>query len=151
MENFDKTLGSLISKQRKKFRSRDKNFFFANIKSIMIQVLKALCYLHNKKICHFNISEESIMITTGDIHNSETIIAKLVGFGWAKTNVTEELEVLKNNNFRSFHEEFTAPEITYQNSHGLKTDIWDLGLVFLWMITGIKLENNLLIKTQHKK
>ena len=90
MENFDKTLGSLIRRQRKKFRSRGKKIFLVNIKSIMVQVLKALCYIHKKQICHFNISEESIMIT-GDSHSSETIIAKLVGFGWAKTNVTEEL------------------------------------------------------------
>lgn len=52
----------------------------------MIQILKAFCYLHDRKIAHLGTSSKNIMLAKADIQGENDIIAKLVGFGISKAN-----------------------------------------------------------------
>ena len=57
------------------------------MKKIFKQILLALCFLHDKKIAHLNISEKSIMLVHKNPSSDKSVIAKLVGFGLAHENI----------------------------------------------------------------
>ena len=96
---------------------------------IMIQILEALNYLHNKaKICHRDIKPENFLV----IKNKENKpFVKLIDFGLA-------YEIKKGEKMRGKIGTtiYMAPEILKRLKYNEKVDMWSAGVLLFNMITG---------------
>ena len=109
-------LFELLSKQKNGF-SEYKAFEY------FIQVVNAVCYLHNNNIIHRDIKPENILI--GDDNK-----IKLCDFGWAK-----EL-TLENRSTFCGTVEYMAPEIVENENYDYGVDIWSLGILLYELLYG---------------
>jgi serine/threonine-protein kinase len=95
---------------------------------IMVQLLEALSYVHQKGIVHRDIKPSNILVTKEGT-------AKLTDFGlaWAKslTGITEEGTFLGTPAYMSL-EQLKGDEV------GPGTDVYSLGLTFMEALTGMK-------------
>ena len=86
---------------------------------IMKQVLEAINYCHQTRICHRDIKPENILI-----NNSDEI--KIIDLGLADIVSTNE----KNLSGYKGTELYMAPEILKWKAYNEKCDIWSIGAVF---------------------
>ncbi|XP_010545364.1 PREDICTED: mitogen-activated protein kinase kinase 1 isoform X2 [Tarenaya hassleriana] len=94
--------------------------------AICKRVLRGLSYLHHeRRIIHRDLKPSNLLIN----HRGEV---KITDFGVSKilTNSTS----LANTVVGTYH--YMSPERIRGNSHGNKSDIWSLGLLFLECATG---------------
>ncbi len=100
-----------------------------NIKSekeiftLFIQILNALCFLHENNLLHRDIKPENILI-----HNKNEI--KLCDFGTCNENF------IGNRNTICGTFEYMAPEIIKEKSYDKSVDIWSLGIVLYELTHG---------------
>lgn len=112
-----------------------------NIISLMKGCAFGLQYLHTREIVHGDIKPENILLTKDHIGFIEVLISD---FGECK-----EGEILSNHQQRTGHTgtiEYCAPELYKCDKDGsflfrpsVRTDIWSLGMVFYYMVSGGKL------------
>lgn len=93
--------------------------------AILLQIVSALNYLHQKDIIHRDIKPQNFKIERG-----ETI--KMLDFGIAKNKYTPKLT---QQGFVVGTTEYMAPE-QFQNGLEKKSDIWSLGVMAYEMLTG---------------
>ena len=92
-------------------------------KTIARQILNALEYIHSQKICHRDIKPENILF--------KNKIPKLADFGLARI-------MSGTNKFSTVGTPyFLAPEVI-SGDYNMKCDIWSLGVVIYFAITGRK-------------
>lgn len=98
---------------------------------IVHQMMSALCYLHNQKICHRDLKPENFLLSQKE--NLETALVKLIDFGTAKR--FWEGEELKTK-ICTLH--YVAPEILskHQNAYTEKCDLWSMGVLIYLMLCG---------------
>ena len=102
-------------KQYKVFEEKD-------MANIIEQLLKALAFIHSKKIVHRDIKPENILFSNKRDYST----LKLIDFGLATT---------KRNKEEVGTPYFMSPETTKGNSCP-KSDIWSVGIIVYLMITG---------------
>ncbi|KAM9310972.1 death-associated protein kinase 2 [Gastrophryne carolinensis] len=92
------------------------------------QILEGVNYLHSRKIAHFDLKPENIMLldkTTAEPH------IKLIDFGLAH-KIEDGVEF--KNIFGT--PEFVAPEIINYEPLGLAADMWSIGVITYILLSG---------------
>ncbi len=107
------------------FRSRFPDFFKdeANVKKILLQLLSALEYLHNRQIVHLDIKPDNILIT----NNGQNL--KLIDLGMSYSDSYSEI----TGGTKTFGspEQFNRPqEIDF------RSDLFAFGKIILYVFTG---------------
>jgi len=93
------------------------------VKNCTVQIMKAIKYIHSKKIVHRDIKGGNIMLMVDGV-------IKLIDFGCARhlnqSSISEE-QLYGTLWWRS-------PEVINQTGHGPKTDIWSIGCTIFEMV-----------------
>ncbi|XP_063202596.1 death-associated protein kinase 2 isoform X3 [Chroicocephalus ridibundus] len=92
------------------------------------QILDGVNYLHSKKIAHFDLKPENIMLLDKNIPIPHI---KLIDFGLAH-KIEEGVEF--KNIFGT--PEFVAPEIVNYEPLGLAADMWSIGVITYILLSG---------------
>lgn len=92
------------------------------------QILDGVRYLHSKRIAHFDLKPENIMLL--DKHAASPRI-KLIDFG-----IAHKIEA--GNEFKNIFgtPEFVAPEIVNYEPLGLEADMWSIGVITYILLSG---------------
>ncbi|KAG1938099.1 death-associated protein kinase [Pimephales promelas] len=92
------------------------------------QILNGVQYLHSKKISHFDLKPENIMLLDNNIQLPRI---KLIDFGLAH-RIKDGVEF--KNIFGT--PEFVAPEIVNYEQLGLEADMWTIGVITYILLSG---------------
>uniref|UniRef100_A0A9J7XSP5 non-specific serine/threonine protein kinase n=1 Tax=Cyprinus carpio carpio TaxID=630221 RepID=A0A9J7XSP5_CYPCA len=92
------------------------------------QILSGVQYLHSKKIAHFDLKPENIMLLDNNIQRPRI---KLIDFGLAH-RIKDGVEF--KNIFGT--PEFVAPEIVNYEQLGLEADMWSIGVITYILLSG---------------
>lgn len=118
MEYGGKTLHSYIHENKGLGEEESRKYFK--------QLLSALQYCHDRNIVHRDLKPQNILV---DI---ESGLIKLIDFGMS--NFVQKGQ-LRNTFCGTYH--FAAPEmIRGEKYHGPEVDIWSMGVVLYYMLTG---------------
>ena len=96
------------------------------IRSIIRQILSAICYAHNNKICHRDLKPENIMLEKKRSCESVKII------DWGSGATIKEGTTMTEVCGTSY---YIAPEVVKQ-SYTEKCDIWSIGVIFYMLLVG---------------
>ncbi|XP_062060780.1 death-associated protein kinase 2 isoform X1 [Lepus europaeus] len=96
--------------------------------SFIKQILDGVHYLHTKKIAHFDLKPENIMLLDKNIPIPHI---KLIDFGLAH-------EIEDGVEFKNIFgtPEFVAPEIVNYEPLGLEADMWSIGVITYILLSG---------------
>lgn len=95
---------------------------------VIVQMLEALEYLHDKNIVHRDLKPENILYLTPE-PNSNVVLAD---FGIAKRLQSADEKLTSSAG--SFG--YAAPEVIIGNGHGKPCDIWSLGVITYTLLCG---------------
>ena len=109
---------NLFSLIKKKTLKTEKEIF-----SLFIQILNAVCFLHENNLLHRDIKPENILL-----HDKTQI--KLCDFGTCNENF------IGNRNTICGTFEYMAPEIIKEKSYDKSVDVWSLGVVLFELTHG---------------
>uniref|UniRef100_A0A1A7X0G3 non-specific serine/threonine protein kinase n=1 Tax=Iconisemion striatum TaxID=60296 RepID=A0A1A7X0G3_9TELE len=92
------------------------------------QILDGVQYLHVKRIAHFDLKPENIMLLDKNAPNPRI---KLIDFGIAH-------QIKAGNEFKNIFgtPEFVAPEIVNYEPLGLEADMWSIGVITYILLSG---------------
>ncbi|CAM4590153.1 hypothetical protein PO909_031204 [Leuciscus waleckii] len=92
------------------------------------QILDGVYYLHSKRIAHFDLKPENIMLLDKNVPNPRI---KLIDFGIAH-------QIKDGNEFKNIFgtPEFVAPEIVNYEPLGLEADMWSIGVITYILLSG---------------
>lgn len=95
---------------------------------VVVQILEAIVYLHDKQIVHRDIKPENVLYLNQD-PNSDVVLAD---FGIAKQLGKDNEKIM--NSAGSFG--YAAPEVVMGIGHGKPCDVWSLGVVTYTLLCG---------------
>ena len=93
------------------------------VSSILLQVLRAVEYLHNRKIIHRDIKAENIIYEDG--------VVKLLDFGYATYLSEEPIDTVCGTL------DYASPEILNKLPYRHEIDLWALGVLTYELFTGV--------------
>lgn len=110
------------------FQNQEKPLTIVEMKDLLLQLLKAISYLHKNKIVHTKLDYSTI-------YYSQSKVVSLGGFGNA---IDIGLMKPKNDILKGFKPTmpvgFQSPEVISQTC-SYKSDVWSLGIVYYTLIT----------------
>lgn len=121
---------------------REKEYFSEpEIKSIMLQLLQGMHYLHKNFIIHRDLKISNLLMTKDGI-------IKLADFGLSRCYGKFHFTIIKNSNFLLAEKDtytkgvvtlyYRPPEILMGMPYDSKADMWSLGCIFAELIHGGK-------------
>ncbi|XP_061135012.1 death-associated protein kinase 1 isoform X2 [Syngnathus typhle] len=92
------------------------------------QILDGVSYLHSKRIAHFDLKPENIMLLSRSMPHPRI---KLIDFGLAH-------KIDFGNDFKNIFgtPEFVAPEVVNYEPLGLEADMWSVGVITYILLSG---------------
>eukprot|EP00929_Paragymnodinium_shiwhaense_P119726 TRINITY_DN91625_c0_g1_i1.p1 TRINITY_DN91625_c0_g1~~TRINITY_DN91625_c0_g1_i1.p1 ORF type:complete len:769 (+),score=115.15 TRINITY_DN91625_c0_g1_i1:183-2489(+) len=97
-----------------------------SIRDIMKQTLRAIAFMHSKKVIHKDLKPQNVMLVDTD---SDSI--KIIDFGLAELLATSDSHATQCGGTWLF----MAPE-AFQRKMGPKVDVWSAGVILYNMLTG---------------
>ena len=111
----------------KYFKKKKFEFTESQAASIMRQIASGVKYLHKYGIVHRDLKPDNIMVT----QKNNFGIIKIMDFGLSK--IASSQEKLKGG-FGTLS--YVAPEILVRDPYNKEVDIWSLGIILFYMLTG---------------
>ena len=109
------------------FKKRKFNFSEREATNIMTQIASGIKYLHKYGIVHRDLKPDNIMIT----HQNDFGIIKIMDFGLSKIVSPQEKMV---DGYGSLS--YVAPEVLLRTPYNKEVDIWSLGVILFYMLSG---------------
>ncbi|MBD2385479.1 serine/threonine-protein kinase [Cylindrospermum sp. FACHB-282] len=101
---------------------------------LLLQILDAISHAHSKEVIHRDIKPENIMV----VENSEQPLAKVLDFGISIITTT-----ILTNTIRRYHTPlFAAPEQIQLQGVSRDSDIYSLGMTFLYLLSASDAKND---------
>lgn len=97
------------------------------IKNLVLEIASGINYLHHFGIIHRDLKPENIMMSD----KSENAIVKIVDFGLSKV-----LGKFEKSNEAYGTLAYAAPEVIQKNAYTKTIDIWSLGVILYFLISG---------------
>jgi serine/threonine protein kinase len=100
------------------------------LKKITVQLLAALCFLHNNRIAHADLKPENLLLA------KDTLECKIVDFGNSiDTSLNEQQPYYQDFNVQTLY--YRAPEVVFGlSSFELAIDMWSLACILFELYTG---------------
>ena len=114
------TLGNYLKKKKFNFSERQAT-------SIMSQIASGVKYLHQYGIVHRDLKPDNIMIT----QQNEYGVIKIMDFGLSKI-VSPNEKMVDGYGTLSY----VAPEVLLRTPYNKEVDIWSLGVILFYMLSG---------------
>ena len=108
---------------------KKKKFEFSETQacSIMRQIANGVKYLHNYGIVHRDLKPDNIMVTEQNNYG----VIKIMDFGLSKI-VSSQEKLMDGFGTLSY----VAPEILVRSPYNKEVDIWSLGIILFYMLSG---------------
>ncbi|GAQ92580.1 hypothetical protein KFL_010600040, partial [Klebsormidium nitens] len=128
--------GSLLRLIRDRFRSlggqhREMPFPIEVAQSIMLQIARAMVFLHSRDIIHRDLKAANILVTVVD-EASGACTVKVADFGLATIKTATSLHRTKAGTCR-----WMAPEISDDQPYSEKTDVYSFAMICVEILTGM--------------
>lgn len=95
------------------------------IEALVVQTLRALAYLHNNRLVHFDIKPPNVMVTQGP---DSTPIVKVIDFGVADYGFQGRLVGTPS---------YMAPEMCLKDIPDQRADLYSLGVMWYQVLAGM--------------
>ena len=112
---------------RQYFKNKKFNFSESQAMSIMSQIANGVKYLHQYGIVHRDLKPDNIMITQQNDYG----VIKIMDFGLSKI-VSPNERLVDGYGTLSY----VAPEILLRSPYNKEVDIWSLGIILFYMLSG---------------
>ena len=109
------------------FKKKKFNFSERQATNIMSQIANGVKYLHQYGIVHRDLKPDNIMIT----QQNEYGVIKIMDFGLSKIVSPNERMV---DGYGTLS--YVAPEVLTRTPYNKEVDIWSLGIILFYMLTG---------------
>ena len=117
------SLHTLISKRKIKIQN-------SQVRSLARQLISAVEHMHRNKVCHRDLKPDNILLTEMD--KGSDIMLKVIDF-----NVAVDLRQSPNIRGKTGVDEWSAPETRKWAEYDEKCDIWSVGCLILFMLSGL--------------
>ena len=101
---------------------------------IIKQILSVLIYAHGKEILHKDLRLENIMIDDALL---DVPCVKINDFGTSVEYKHKDKKVKKSRKMTFWPLYFIAPEILHSVEYTEKSDLWSVGIIMYFMLTGV--------------
>lgn len=119
----------LMEKDLSAYISEMKTIPLITAKSILIQILRGVEFVHSNNYFHRDLKPQNILLK----NTQKNILVKITDFGLCKNSHDEQKKCTKN----SMTPLYRAPEVMVgSENYGMEVDLWSVGCIFAEMILG---------------
>jgi Protein kinase domain len=101
---------------------------YETVRSLAKQLLSAVNHLHKHEVCHRDIKPDNILITG---KSESELVLRLIDF-----NVAHDLSKSRPIYGKTGVDAWSAPETRKWKSYDEKSDMWSVGCILLFLLTG---------------
>lgn len=101
---------------------------------IMRQIMRAILYFNSRNIVHRDLKLDNVMIEGLDTGKIEDIRVKLIDFGVSKFTNSEGQKIDLRTYCGTLN--FMAPEVIQGKSYDISCDLWSVGVIAFFILSG---------------